>query len=158
LKDIQFFSEFKKDSITEETIELLEPYLTLKMPDDAAKFAGIDLFTKEVAEVSNKSLGGLCDWAAAMSDYHKASKIVKPKLKLLEVKGAELAEAQEKLGEAEAELAEVTALKERLKKTYDDAMAKKNFLEENAAKTRKKMTDANKLISSLADNKTRWTQ
>jgi phage shock protein A len=74
-----------------------------------------------------------------MSDYHKASKIVKPKLKLLEVKQGELEEAQSNLAAAESELAEVTALKERLKKRYDDAMGKKNELEEGAMRTRKKM-------------------
>jgi dynein heavy chain len=133
LKDITEFSNNQKDNITEETIELLEPYLTLTTPD------GREVFNGPVAKKSSAALGGLCDWAAAMSDYHKASKIVKPKLKLLEVKQGELEEAQTNLAAAEAELAEVTALKERLKKRYDDAMGKKNLLEENAMKTRKKM-------------------
>jgi dynein heavy chain len=33
LKDITEFSNNQKDNITEETIELLEPYLTLTTPD-----------------------------------------------------------------------------------------------------------------------------
>jgi len=33
LKDIMNFSQVEKDNINEETIELLEPYLTLKAPD-----------------------------------------------------------------------------------------------------------------------------
>jgi dynein heavy chain len=33
LEDIKNFNQFEKDSINEETIELLEPYLTLKAPD-----------------------------------------------------------------------------------------------------------------------------
>ena len=37
-----------------------------------------------------------------MSDYHKQSKIVKPKLHMLEVKTVSLAEAQAKLAEAKA--------------------------------------------------------
>jgi hypothetical protein len=36
----------------------------------------------------------MCIWAAAMSDYYKQSKIVKPKLRLLEIKAASLAEAE----------------------------------------------------------------
>jgi dynein heavy chain len=152
LKDITDFSNNQKDNITEETIELLEPYLLLATPD------GREVFNGPVAKKSSVALGGLCDWAAAMSDYHKASKIVKPKLKLLEVKQGELEEAQSNLAAAESELAEVTALKERLKQRYDDAMGKKNLLEENAMKTRKKMDQANRLINSLADNKTRWIQ
>ena len=35
-------------------------------------------------------------------------------------------------------------------------MAEKNALQERAAKTRKKMDQANRLINSLQDNKERW--
>ena len=44
--------------------------------------------------------------AAAMSDYHKQSKIVKPKLRLLEIKTASLQDAESNLAAAEAELKE----------------------------------------------------
>jgi len=39
-------------------------------------------------------------WTAAMSDYHKQSKIVKPKLRLLEIKMGELKEAETNLSNA----------------------------------------------------------
>ena len=45
----------------------------------------------------------MCVWAAAMSDYYKQSKIVKPKLILLEKKMAELKEAEDNLAAAENE-------------------------------------------------------
>lgn len=133
LKELLEFSANDKDNINEETIELLEPYLLLQTPD------GREVYNGAVAKKSSSALEGLCTWTAAMSDYHKASKIVKPKLLLLSIKQAELQEAEEALAAAEAELAEVTALKERLKRRYDDAIGKKNILEENAAKTKKKM-------------------
>ena len=82
LPNVYSFSENEKDFINEETIELLEPYLTLKTVD------GVILFEGEVAAKASKALSGLCTWAAAMSDYHKASKIVKPKLRLLEIRTA----------------------------------------------------------------------
>lgn len=128
------FSTNEKDNINEETIELLEPYVTLKQPAN-----GEDVFTGQVAKKSSAALEGMCVWAAAMSDYHKQSKIVKPKLRLLEMKTASLQEAEEKLAAAEAELAECNALKERLKKKFDDQMAEKNALQEKAQRTRKKM-------------------
>jgi len=53
-----------------------------------------------------------------MSDYYKASKIVKPKLRLLEIRSAQLAEAEEKLAAAEAELMEVNKLKAELKAKF----------------------------------------
>jgi phage shock protein A len=61
----------------------------------------------------------------------------------------ELKEAEDNLASAENELAEVTALKERLRKKFDAQMAEKNALQERAAKTRKKMDQANRLINSL---------
>jgi len=88
---------------------------------------------------ASSALEGMCVWAAAMSDYHKQSKIVKPKLKLLQVKMGELQEAETNLAAAEAELKEVTDLKERLRKKFDAQMAEKKALEEKANKTRRKM-------------------
>ena len=85
MKNLLDFSANEKDNINEETIELLEPYLTLKQPAN-----GEDVFTGPVAKKSSAALEGMCVWAAAMSDYHKQSKIVKPKLRLLEIKTASL--------------------------------------------------------------------
>ena len=76
------FSNNDKDFINDETIELLEPYLTLKT------LKGEELFVGPVAKKASNALEGLCIWAGAMSDYHKASKIVKPKLRLLEIRTA----------------------------------------------------------------------
>jgi len=116
------FSSNEKDNINEETVELLEPYLVLKAP------SGEDVFTADVAKKSSFALGGLCTWAAAMSDYHKQSKIVKPKLRLLEIKTASLNEAEANLAAAEAELKETQDLKATLQKKFDDQMAEKNAL------------------------------
>jgi len=152
LKDLQEFSLNEKDSINEETIELLEPYLTLKAPN------GKEIYSAQVAKNANNALEGLCIWAAAMSDYHKQSKIVKPKLRLLELKSVALKEAEGKLEAAQAELAEVEALKQALRKKFDIQMEEKQALLERAQKTRKKMDQANRLINSLQDNKIRWIE
>ena len=66
LKNLLDFSQYEKDNINEETIELLEPYLTLKVPS-----TGEDAFSGQVAKKSSSALEGMCVWAAAMSDYHK---------------------------------------------------------------------------------------
>lgn len=114
------------------------------------------LFDPEIAKGTSAALWGLCTWAGAMSDYHKQSKIVKPKLHMLEVKTVSLAEAQAKLAEAKAQLDEVNAVKAELRARYDGEVAKKQELADAAAKTRKKMDQANRLINSLQDNKVRW--
>jgi hypothetical protein len=86
------FSANDRDAITEETVELLEPYLALC-------FDGTDekVYNKKWASYGSAALVGMAVWSAAMVDYYKASKIVNPKLKFLEVKLAELREAEEKL-------------------------------------------------------------
>lgn len=91
-----------------------------------------------------------------MSDYHKASKIVKPKLKLLLTKEEELKKAEGQLESAQVELANVI----RKKAELDDLFAAKQKIKEQmqaeANKLKRKMDQATKLIDSLADNKSRW--
>lgn len=65
MKSLLDFSTFDKDNINEETIELLEPYLSLHFPN------GEEMFTGQVAKKSSAALEGMCIWAGAMSDYHK---------------------------------------------------------------------------------------
>jgi len=60
------------------------------------------------------------------------------------------------LSAAEAELNEVNRLKAELKAKFDAQIAARDALQEKALKTKRKMDQANKLINSLADNKTRW--
>ena len=59
-------------------------------------------------------------WAAAMSDYHEQSKIVNPKLKLLQVKSALLADAEAAFNEAQRELDDCKALMASLNKKVED--------------------------------------
>ena len=122
LKQLSDFSVYEKDNINEETIELLEPYLCLKTCDDEP------LFVPEVAKITSNALEGLCTWCAAMSDYHKASKVVKPRLRLLDIKTAELADAQSKLAAAQAELDEVNQFKAALRAQFDEKIAYKQEL------------------------------
>jgi dynein heavy chain len=143
LKDLLRFSQDDKDNISPETIELMQPYLELTAPD------GRQVYDPLVAATASAALKGLCTWSAAMSDYHKQSKIVRPKLRLLEIKSVQLKEAQDDLASAEKELEEVQALQARLKAKYDGQMAEKNALQEKANKTKKKMEQANRLINSL---------
>jgi hypothetical protein len=54
----------------------------------------VEVFRPDIAKGASSALVGISAWCRAMSDYHKASKIVKPKLKLLQVKAGELAVAE----------------------------------------------------------------
>jgi len=61
--------EFEKDQITEETIELLEPFLAQQS----------DWFTEENGKKASKAAAGLLKWTLSIYEYHTKSKIVKPK-------------------------------------------------------------------------------
>ena len=64
LKDMVHFIENKKDHLTDEQMELLEPYLTLKAPNNEL------LFTPEVSKKTSAALSGLTSWVRAVKDYH----------------------------------------------------------------------------------------
>lgn len=91
-----------------------------------------------------------------MSDYHKASKIVKPKLKLLLTKEQELKKAEGQLESAQRELAKVIQKKAELDAMYEQKQKIKEEMQAEANKLKRKMDQATKLIDSLADNKSRW--
>jgi dynein heavy chain len=148
------FGMNQKNFINEETIELMEPYLNIRLRDAP----DVELFRPEIAKGASSALMGICSWARAMSDYHKASKIVKPKLKLLQVKAGELQVAESQLAAAEAELAEVIEKKMKLDAMYAEKQAVKEEMQATANKLKRKMDQATKLIESLADNKIRWTE
>ena len=152
IQEIARFSNEDRNSINEETIELLEPFLELTFDENPDE----KVYTPQWAKFASGALVGMCKWSSAMSDYHKASKIVTPKLKFLDLKMSELKDAEEKLMVSQGELAEVEALKAALKKNFEASMKEKNELEEKAARTKKKMDQATRLINSLKDNKERW--
>jgi len=145
LNDIFDFSNNKKDNINDETCELLEPYLNLEN------------FNASVAKNASKAAEGLCIWVRAMVMYHEASKIVKPKQVFLEIQESRLAAALEELGEAEKELKIVEDQVAELNTRFEDQISEKNAIQEQANRTRKKMEQANRLLTGLSDERLRWT-
>ncbi|OLP89010.1 Dynein heavy chain 5, axonemal [Symbiodinium microadriaticum] len=123
LKNLKYFAENQRDGINDETCELIEPYLRFD-PDPNKhwltwKHAVLD---QQLARKANAAAEGLCKFVGAMVMYHKASKIVKPKMDYLKVQEAKLDKAREDLAEAEAELTrvqnEVAALDRQLQAAY----------------------------------------
>ncbi|KAA0177346.1 hypothetical protein FNF27_01124 [Cafeteria roenbergensis] len=137
---------FDKSSITDERVELLEPYLGLT-----------EHFTAKVAKSASVAAEGLRIWVQAMADYHNASKIVKPKLEALATAEAELQQAERALAHAEERERECQERVAGLKAQFDGANAKKRELEENAEKLERKRNKAAALLDGLADERTRWT-
>jgi dynein heavy chain len=137
---------FPKDSINEETVELLAPYL------------GADDYNFDNAKKVCGNVAGLCSWTRAMSFFYSINKEVLPlKANLaiqegrLNAANADLDKAQAQLDEKQRELNEVQAM-------YDEAVRKKQTLVDDAETCRRKMEAASALINGLAGEKTRWTQ
>uniref|UniRef100_A0A8C4NMQ9 Dynein heavy chain 5, axonemal n=1 Tax=Dicentrarchus labrax TaxID=13489 RepID=A0A8C4NMQ9_DICLA len=136
---------FSKDSITEEVVELLTPYLDMED------------YNLESAKRICGNVAGLCSWTQAMADFFAINKEVLPlkaNLALQEarlvVAQTELAKAQEQLDAKQQELDAVQAL-------YDTAMKEKQDLEDDAQACRRKMANATALIDGLGGEKVRWT-
>lgn len=135
--DISFLSalmNFPKESINEETVELLQPYFAA--PDfnyEAAKKAsGCTKWRQKFCSVvqqcvlqpwltrptltltfgceqASGNVAGLCNWAEAMCTYHAVEKDVAPKIARLREAEAELRVAEREKGAAVQQLATVQA-------------------------------------------------
>ncbi len=143
---LQLLQNFPKDSINDEIVELMEPYF--RMED----------YNLEVAKRVCGNVAGLCSWTKAMASFFAVNKEVLPlKANLVVQEGRfqmaseELAEANAKLQEKEREVAQVRAM-------YEDAMSKKQGLEDDAQMCVKKMDAASTLIEGLSGEKVRWTE
>ncbi|KAJ8010647.1 hypothetical protein DPEC_G00077260 [Dallia pectoralis] len=137
---------FSKDSITEEVVELLAPYLDMED------------YNLESAKRICGNVAGLCAWTEAMKDFFSINKEVLPlkaNLTLQEarlgVAQGELSRAQEQLDTKQKELDDVQAL-------YDAAMREKQTLMDDATACRRKMANATALINGLGGEKIRWTE
>jgi dynein heavy chain len=152
LKNLFHFGTVEKDLINEETIELLEPYMELCCPD------GSVCLDPAIAKKASVAAEGLCTWAIAMTEYHGAAKIIKPKLEALARAEGNLALANRKLQEATARFNECAATLKRLQDQFEAQMATKRAIEEGLETTKNKMTKAENLISGLAGERVRWSE
>jgi len=144
LQNIFHFSKSEKDFINDETIELMAPYLEL------------DGFTSLAARNASRAAEGLCTWCRAMSDYHGASKIVKPKLEALRLAEARLQDAERELYKAEMRLKACQDKLAGLQSDFDKQILEKRLIEQNALSTKKRMEQATALINGLAGERMRW--
>jgi len=148
MKQPKFLDEmktFNTDTITEETCELLYPYIEM------------DDFNKETAAKASGNVAGLCDWCNAMVNYFFIARFVQPKIEALREAESKLTAANSELKVAEDELSEKESELKGLNDEFAGAMAEKQKTEDQANQTKDKMDAANKLISGLAGEKIRWT-
>nr|XP_026646778.1 dynein heavy chain 5, axonemal isoform X3 [Zonotrichia albicollis] len=136
---------FQKDSITEETVELLEPYLDMEdyNLDTAKKVCG--------------NVAGLCSWTQAMVYFYSINKEVLPLKANLALQEGRLATAEMELNNAQNQLDEKQAELDEVQAMYDAAVREKQALLDDAEGCRRKMNNASALIEGLGGEKLRWT-
>ncbi|ETN06717.1 hypothetical protein PPTG_12758 [Phytophthora nicotianae INRA-310] len=146
LQNIFYFSKHQKDQMNDETLELMAPYMELSG------------FSAPVAKNASKAAEGLFCWVKAMSMYHEASKVVKPKLEALRIAEGKFEAAQARLQSSEDKLQKCQNVLTRLQEDFQTQMAEKARVEAFAQATKRKMEQATALIGGLGGEKVRWTE
>nr|XP_012602340.2 dynein heavy chain 8, axonemal [Microcebus murinus] len=138
--------QFPKDTINEETVELLQPYFNMEDYnfDSAKKVCG--------------NVAGLLSWTLAMAIFYGINREVLPLKANLAKQEGRLAVANTELGKAQALLDEKQAELDKVQAKFDAAMNEKMDLLNDADMCRKKMQAASTLIDGLSGEKVRWTQ
>ncbi len=137
---------FQKDTINEEIVELLAPYL--EMED----------YNFEMAKKVCGNVAGLLSWTKAMAFFYTINKEVLPLKANLAIQEAKLRVAMGDLEEAQAQLDEKQKELDEVQAMYDAAMKEKQTLLDDAETCRRKMVAASALIGGLGGEKERWTQ
>ncbi|XP_072356695.1 dynein axonemal heavy chain 8-like [Scyliorhinus torazame] len=143
---LQALQQFPKDTINEETVEILQPYFTMEdyTYDNAKKVCG--------------NVAGLLSWTQAMASFFSINKEVLPLKANLAVQENRLQRAMKELGTAQAQLDEKQAELDKVQAKFDAAMKEKMDLLEDAETCRRKMEAASALIDGLSGEKIRWTE
>ncbi|KAG2436335.1 hypothetical protein HXX76_006644 [Chlamydomonas incerta] len=146
-KFVQTLKEYDKDSVPPKIIERIR-----------RDFTSNPEFTPAIAAKASSAAEGLCKWVCAMDSYDKVAKVVAPKRAALAEAEAEYAKVMEALKAKQADLAEVMGRLATLEEQLEKSMAEKVRLEAETELCTAKLERAEKLISGLGGEKTRWTE
>ncbi|XP_076310266.1 dynein axonemal heavy chain 8-like [Tachypleus tridentatus] len=149
MSNTQFLSQlqnFPKDTINEETIELMTPYLEME-----------DYNLDAVKKVSG-NVAGLLSWTQAMAFFYGINKEVLPLKANLAVLEAKLEVANDELASAQAVLDEKQKELDKVQALYDTAVQEKQDLIDDAERCKRKMVAAETLIDGLSGERERWTE
>eukprot|EP00450_Noctiluca_scintillans_P034952 CAMPEP_0194539386 /NCGR_PEP_ID=MMETSP0253-20130528/79326_1 /TAXON_ID=2966 /ORGANISM="Noctiluca scintillans" /LENGTH=668 /DNA_ID=CAMNT_0039385663 /DNA_START=1 /DNA_END=2003 /DNA_ORIENTATION=- len=117
-----------------------------------------DDFTQEGMSRKSSAAGGLCVWIINIIMYFDVVVQVEPKKAALRQATETLANANTRLGEVQALVAELEQKLGKLMAEFDKAMADKDVVMKEAAKCQFKLDMAQRLVSALSANGVIWEQ
>lgn len=137
---------FPRDLITEETIDLMEPYF---LADD---------YNLDTAKKVCGNVAGLCAWTKAMAKFYWINREVIPLKDNLTKQEIRLSAANEDLAKAEDTLQEKERQLGVVRDLFEKATAKKKTLADDAEICQRRINTAMALIEGLSGEKVRWTE
>ena len=137
---------FPKDSINDEIVELLEPYLVMED------------YNMETAVRICGDIAGLLCWTKAMSFFFGVNKEVLPLKINLQIQESRLNLAMQELDFVQKTFARKEMELKKVQLMYVNAVRQKQKLELEAEICEAKTNAAMKLINGLSSEKVRWTQ
>jgi dynein heavy chain len=135
---------FDKDNMQDGVIQKIKPYI------DSEEFS-----VDAISRVS-KAATSMCQWVRAMEKYSHVSKGVAPKRARLKEAQESLEVTLKTLNETKKRMREVETNIKEMEKKYAESMAKKEELGRKVEECSLKLGRADKLLSGLGDEKTRW--
>ena len=136
---------FPKDTINEETLELVEPYLNMN-----------DYNMTNAKRVCS-DVAGLLQWTRSMCVFFEVNKEVIPLKMNLALEEARLEKANKELSVAERILRKKEKGVQKLQVMYQEATKEKMKISKQAETCRRKMEAATNLINGLQGERQRWT-
>lgn len=150
LSDMKFLDSLKaydRDNISSAIMKLIR-----------SKYIENPEFDPNLIANASSAAEGLCKWVRAMEIYDRVAKEVGPKKEALAKAQAELAETMANLQEKRATLKGVEERMAALEAQFLEMTQKKDALERQVDSVEKQLARAEKLITSLGDEKGRWTE
>lgn len=114
-------------------------------------------FDPKIIKKSSKACEGLCKWIIAIDKYDNVAREVAPKRAKLNAAEREYNETMTLLEEKRAMAAMLEAKVKKLQEDLEDALDKKQKMEDEVELCKNKLIRAESLIKGLGGEKSRWT-
>ena len=144
-KFINKLKKFDRESLEEETISKIAPYMDLPK------------FQPEIVNYASSAAQGLCKWVRAMFVYYHVNKEVLPKKASLKIAKADLGEKMRVLKIKQDELRKVEDYIAELQSKLELQVAETKALSDEINRVELQMDRAVKLIDQLGGERESWT-